>query len=338
MKWNKKIILEIENVYTANAFLSGGFWKVGAGSETCAEVYLCDISSGEKSLVSDCPGGMMSFVPVPGAKGEYVSVMGLFPPFKGLKAGLYHHRMIDGNWDTQKVMQLPFAHRCEFLSRDGKHFLFGVSVSKHKDEPADWSRPGEIYVEPWSEGKSGSFTGTLVDAGIIRNHGLLRQKVEGKETMLFSGQEGIFYLDYLEGEWVMKRLFDKEVSEFALIDLDGDGTDELISIEPFHGEQLNIYKRVNGSWEKRYDASLKFGHGLCAGMMKGKPLVFCGNRAESLSLDAFVTRDLDNGKVERIILEEGCGPTQTQVFSDGSTDYLLSANQKKHEVALYTLT
>ena len=33
--------------------------------------------------------------------------------------------------------------------------------------------------------------------------------------------------------------------------------------------------------------------------------------------------------------EEDAGPTQTQVFSANGTDYILSANQKKNEVALY---
>ena len=338
MKWKKEVILNIGNVYTANAFRSGDRWQIGAGSETGSEVYLYDLAGKTKHLVDGCPGGMMSFVPVPGTTREYISVMGLFPPFKGLDAGIYHHRESAEGWDTQKVMHLPFAHRCDFLRRGGRHFLFAVSVSRHKDEPADWSRPGEIYVEEWGPGKTGSFEGVLVDAGITRNHGLLRHKVDGKETLLFSGKEGVFYLDFDGSRWSLHRWFDHEVSELALVDLDGDGQDELVCIEPFHGTGLNIYKWMGDSWEAMYRTSLEFGHGLSAGMMEGRPMVYCGNRAGSgLSLDAFVCHDLGAGKVGRISVEEGCGPTQTQVFSDGTRDYLLSANQKKKEVALYSL-
>ena len=42
------------------------------------------------------------------------------------------------------------------------------------------------------------------------------------------------------------------------------------------------------------------------------------------------------GIVEKEILEEECGPTQTQVFNFNGTDYILSANQLKKEVTLYS--
>jgi hypothetical protein len=36
------------------------------------------------------------------------------------------------------------------------------------------------------------------------------------------------------------------------------------------------------------------------------------------------------------VIEEDAGPTQTQVFTANNTDYILSANQKKNEVAVYS--
>ena len=63
---NKKSILEIKSVYTANAFKIEGKTYVGAGSETTPAVYVQDLATGESSLVDNCPGGVMSFVPVPG--------------------------------------------------------------------------------------------------------------------------------------------------------------------------------------------------------------------------------------------------------------------------------
>ncbi len=40
---NKQVILEIEAVYTANAFSIGSEFYIGAGSETKPEVYLYDM-------------------------------------------------------------------------------------------------------------------------------------------------------------------------------------------------------------------------------------------------------------------------------------------------------
>jgi len=53
-------------------------------------------------------------------------------------------------------------------------------------------------------------------------------------------------------------------------------------------------------------------------------------------LEAFVVKDLLRGNIERRVIEDAAGPTQTQVFSFNGKDYILSANQNKNEVALYT--
>ena len=50
----------------------------------------------------------------------------------------------------------------------------------------------------------------------------------------------------------------------------------------------------------------------------------------------FKVEDLDSGKLVREEIEADTGPTQTQVFTAKGTDYILSANQVKNEVALYS--
>ena len=211
--------MNIESVYTANAFVSGGRTLVGAGSETTPAVYLQDLTTGESSLVADCPGGVMSFVPVPEHEDVYFSVMGLFPGFQGLEAGIHMHVYSEGKWTTRKVFDLPFAHRCDVVRRDGKNYLFAVSCSRHKDSPADWSRAGDIYVMELDETSCEPGEAVLVDSGIFRNHGML--KLDGQ--LYVSGAEGIFRLELTDGKWSCVRLFDREVSEFGFVDLDGDG-------------------------------------------------------------------------------------------------------------------
>jgi hypothetical protein len=64
-------------------------------------------------------------------------------------------------------------------------------------------------------------------------------------------------------------------------------------------------------------------------------VIIVGNRRGSFTLDLFKAFDFAHGKFSRIVMEEDAGPTQTQVFTANGTDYILSANQKKNEVALY---
>ena len=329
----KKSILEIPSVYTANAFIIDGVAYVGAGSETTPTVYLKNLQTGMSSLVDGCPGGVMSFVPAPGHPELFYSVMGLFPPFVGKEAGIFMHRRTGLTWVTTKAMDLPFAHRCDILEKESRSWLFAASCSKFKKDPADWSKSGELYVIPLD-----SITGLpgepdLVYDRIWRHHGMLKARVDGDDTLLFSGTEGIFYMVREGGQWAVQRLFDQEVSEFGLIDLDGDGQDELVTIEPFHGNSLNVYKQVGGAWQKRYTDVLWFGHGLSCGMFRGEPVIVVGNRRGPLTLNLY--RRQADGSFAREILEEQAGPTQTQVFTADGRDYILSANQLKNEVALY---
>lgn len=334
----KRRILEIKNVYTANAFRTNNGIFVGAGSETEPDVLLYDMASEKADRVSDCPGGLMSFIPVPGQSNRFVTIMGLFPPFIGMEAGLYLHQKTDEGWNTTKTMELPFAHRCEFLSLGDKNFLVAATVSKKKDEPADWSRPGELHVisvedqpVPWKS--------RVVEGGIFRNHGMTKTIVDRKESLLVSGAEGIFSITPAsENSWSLTPVLEREVSEMSFVDLDGDGNLELVTIEPFHGNSLNIYKKTATGWKLKYSDPLSFGHGLSSGVFKSNPVIVAGNRSDSLALEIFTIDNLDKGLVIRNIIEEGTGPTQTQVFSDGSVDYIMSANQKKNEVALYSGT
>ena len=333
----KKVILNIESNYTANAFQVGSAFYVGAGSETKPEVYLYNIASDSSSFVNGCPGGVMSFIPTPGNPGRFFSIMGLFPPFIGAEAGVFMHQKSDEKWTTAKVMDLPFAHRCELINRDGINYLFAASVSKHKKDPADWSKKGEVYLARLTENFELPLKWELIDNNITRNHGMIRAKVDGVETVCISGAEGIFYFEQKAGDkWEKKPLFDKEVSEFGFVDLDGDGQNELITIEPFHGQSLCVYKKTDGEWELKFSDTLSFGHGLSCGIFKNEPIIVVGNRRGSFALDQFKVTDLSGEwKLTRGLIEGDTGPTQTQVFTANGTDYILSSNQKKNEVVLY---
>ena len=331
---NKKTILNIESVYTANAFTVGSNTYIAAGSETKPSVQMHDMATGETSDVDGCPGGVMSFVPVPGAPDTFYSIMGLFPPFVGLEAGVFRHRITADGWNTERVMHLPFAHRCDILSVNGKNYLFAASASKHKENPLDWSQAGETYVMELDENGDPSAP-ELVFGNLTRNHGMLKYNLNGTETVLVSGAEGIFALDKTEDGWKERMVFDKEVSEFGFIDLDGDGADELVTIEPFHGNTINVYKKTDDGWNLKFTDSLSFGHGLSCGMLNGEPVFVVGNRRGSLTLDLFTVTDLEKGEIVRNVIEEETGPTQTLVFNFNGCDYILSANQLKNEVAIY---
>jgi len=335
----KKVILNIKNVYTANAFHTIRGFYVGAGSETEADVQLYDMNTGKSESVSDCPGGMMSFIPLPSHPDSYLSIMGLFPPFIGGEAGLYLHQKSESGWLTEKAMSFPFAHRCEIVSSGEENYLLAAKVSKYKENPPDWSLPGEVHVISLKNHKLLPWESLIIDQGITRNHGMIKSLIDGKEILCVSGEQGVFSVGPgNDQQWEVKSLFKKEVSEVNFIDLDGDGISEMVTIEPFHGNTLNVYKRSGSEWQLMFSDSLSFGHGLGSGIFNGEAVIVVGNRSESLALEMFTIGDLSKGILKRNIIEKDTGPTQTQVFSYDGVDYIMSANQKKNEVALYSLT
>jgi hypothetical protein len=330
----KKELLPLPDIYTANAFPFGKRMVACLGQERRGRIVLADPASGATEVVSEGPGGVMSVIPFPGRDDMLLSVQGLFPPFIGHDAGIYRHRRVDGEWLTDKVIELPFAHRCETLPVGGGDVLLSATVSVMKENPADWSRPGCVYITRLDANGAEWDTEVLLD-GIYRNHGMLRTVTDGGDMVCVSGAEGIFGIFPKGGEVVCERLFDGEVSEFAFFDFDGDGHRELATIEPFHGESLNLYRRKSGGWAKIWDSPLEFGHGLSAGILGGRACLAAGNRRGGAGLE--VWGFTDGGKAGRVYSEEGTGTTQTQFIRLGGDNCLLAANQLKSQAALYYL-
>ena len=334
--YTKKKILNIEDVYTANAFQTASGFFIGAGSESKEEVYLYDVSNGDPSPIPRQPGGMMSFIPVPGKPDLFISIMGFFPGFKCQQAGIFLHTRMETNWESGMAFALPFVHRCETLSVEGKHYLIAATISRNKTGPSDWSQPGEVHVIDLEHCEYKRWKSVIIDDQIVRNHGMCKTRINGEEVVCVSGEQGIFYIEKKGDEWRVNQLFYREVSEMCFCDLNGDGENELVTIEPFHGDSLNIYKKDGANWIQKFKGEISFGHGLSAGIFKSEPTILTGNRGGSLALESFVVQDLGSGKVERRVVEEGAGATQTQVFTYEGRDYILSANKLKNEVALYT--
>ncbi len=335
--FKKTKLLSLECVYTANVFNFGGSLQVAAGSELEFPSHLVNLETQTLTEIASGPGGTMSLVPIPGSKDRLVSVMGLFPPFISNGAGIYLHSKSDDTWSASKVLELPFAHRCEFLTIGNVNYLFAASCSKHKANPEDWSNAGELFVVAVDEAGNSDWKPTLLLDNLVRNHGMGKAVINGVESLCVSGAEGIFAVEHdQETGFKVVRIFPNEVSEFVYIDLDGDGIDELVTIEPFHGNTLNIYKQKSGEWESCYTSSLSFGHGLSAGKFKGDSVIVVGNRRDSEALEFHKVIDLSKGQIEMTEIERNVGPTQTKLFHHNGTDYILSANQLKNEVVIYS--
>ncbi len=123
----------------------------------------------------------------------------------------------------------------------------------------------------------------------------------------------------------------------AVFDIDGDGVDELITIEPFHGNTLRAYRRSGKSWSPFWDAELEYGHGVLAGMFDGKRSILVSNRGGSRNLLLFQFDD-GSARPTRIVVDDGAGAANLLVVGHGARagrDRLFAANQAAGEIAMY---
>lgn len=323
------------------------------------------------------PGGCMALIPDPERDGEIYSVMGCFLGYKFQGGAVYRIVRTAGaaggakasgggagaEWSAARLFDLPFGHRIELVSRGGTRYLVAAALAADKRDPADWSLAGSVVAAPVPADRGGAWRPVPILEGIHKNHGLLQTRYRGRRSLLVAGSEGLFVIDVESagGDWSARRVFDYEVSEMALCDLDGDGADELVTIEPFHGNRLRVYRdrtrsgagsgaasSVHDGWESAWEAPLDFGHCLATGRIAGRPGILVSNRAGSRDLMLYrfpgsvAGGPADGGsprfpEPERIVVDAGAGSANMVAFSSGRDELIFATNQAAGELVVYTI-
>jgi hypothetical protein len=289
------------------------------------------------------PGGCMALVADNERPDTLFAVMGCFVGYKFQTAGVYRISAEDPASTAEKIIDLPFAHRIDFVSRGGNRFLIAATLAADKSDPADWSRPGTLYASrvPRAPGESWELTPVL--EGIHRNHGLLVARFMDRRSVLISGAEGLFAadLDSDGTDWAFRQVLSQEISEMAVSDIDGDGAEELITIEPFHGNSVRVYKLLGSRWQLAWETGLEYGHCLVAGTFNGVRTILVSNRAGNRDLLLFEfnappSRGRGIADPKRHVVDPGAGAANMLIVSHEGTDRIFSTNQAAGEIVSYT--
>lgn len=213
-----------------------------------------------------------------------------------------------------------------------------------KDFVDDWSRPGKVYAidMPVPEGKEPQAQ-VLIDV-LNKNHGMSGVfDAQGKKIgLLVSGQEGTFRLDppkSAQEDWRVTQLIQDETSDTTFLDIDNDGVEELITIQKFHGNELNVYKKIQGQYQKVSHLPISFGHVLWAGKLLGRMCFLAGSRAGEKDLSVWWVNVSPDGALsyEREYIDRNITPTQIAVFAKENSAQILVASNEAGNVLLYTL-
>jgi hypothetical protein len=340
----EKIVLDtMERCYAASSLTVDGRLYAVLASESIGGpcyAYTGDRFT-EKEVIWENAGGTMSLIQIPGSNGEFIAVQRFFPGFQSAEAKLVWGRRTErGFWEVLDLVSLPYIHRFDLFELEGEIYILAATLCGGKKDREDWSNPGKVYIGklPAHPGEGVRFAPVLEN--LTKNHGYCRGRWEGSPAGFVTSEEGIFVLQPPkpgEAAWKTTRILDRPIGDVAVWDIDGDGVDELITIEPFHGNRFEVNKKQGDGYEivYRYPGEIDFAHAVVGCALRGKPAVIGGIRRKNCEL--FILTE-DAGRYEAEVVEQGIGPSNAAVVNEENRDLIISANHTQNQAAVYIVS
>lgn len=344
MKIEKKFLTNLFRCYATSSTVVNGERVILLATEGEGACYSYSGEEFKQNTVWDGPGGTMSIVSVPGKNGDFLAVQNFFPTFQSENATIVWSKPNeDGTWETKTLFKLPYVHRFDILQANGKNYFLGATLCTTKEFKDDWSDPGKIYVGEIPDDLNEPIKLTVIKEGLTKNHGYCRTTWDNKMAGLVTCQEGVFVVTPTQDEgteWTIKQIMNKPVSDIAVVDIDEDGEDELVTIEEFHGGNFIINKKINGEYKEiyKYPKEMDFGHVVWGGKLRGVPTIIGGYRRVEKELFIIQCEDKKNLTFKTEVIEAGVGPSNVAVINEKDRDIIISANRELGEAALYFVT
>lgn len=344
MEFQKIALGEIEKCYATLGLLINGephlfFAGEGQGS--------LQVFSGEgfarRQTIWQGGGGTMSIVAVPGRPGWLLVSRGFYSMVESQGSTIEIVRYNKGVFSHQSIARLPYLHRFGLLTAaNGTRWVLAASIASHKENKEDWRHPGHLYACALPENLDESFqlSWAQLPGDFTINHGFCQVPAPGGDLAYVSAREGVFCVTppAAAGEgWRIEPLLRQPVSDIAVLDIDGDGQQEIAALLPFHGNQCKVFKNLQGRYKEIYSHPAKndFYHTVVGGQLGGRQVFICGARKEAAQL-FLLTWNAAAGTFDTQVLDEGAGPSNAAVLNTPQRDYLLAANRMVFEAAVYT--
>ena len=286
----------------------------------------------EKHTIWNDIGGTMSIVAVPNNPNTFYVGTKFYPGFNSKEAGVYCVKKNNNVWEKKEVLRVPYLHRFDIFDVNGSKIFVGCTLCTSKSDKEDWSDPGKVLIGTLNEDVSESFPLTVIKENMLKNHGYWRGKYNGEDVGYIACDDGVYL--FTPKDLSIKKVLTGSISEMAVYDIDDCGKDEIVTIEPFHGNKCKIYKLKNDEYKEIFDFPMEidFAHALWAGNIAGTNTIVLGTRKINKTL--FTITYVNN---EYVVEEQdqNVGSANVSVFKENNKEYILSANNAIGEVALY---
>lgn len=343
MQIKKLIYGQLDKAYCLNFLkLKDGMAIVAASEKRGGACSRYDFATGAETPVWTDAGGTMTICQT-GDDGSFLAVQNFFMGFQAETARIV--RAIpegDGYRSDSVYTELPFVHRFGLISAaDGSEtYLVACTVTTAKDKREDWSRPGSVLVSPFADASQPpKFTEI---AKMHKNHGYWHGKFDGDDLLFLSGQEGLMalYPPKTKGQaFQMTCILPREISDAVAVDIDGDGQDEILAIEGFHGNHVTLNKRVAGTWQVVYEFEAEFAHALWAGNLLGQNSFLVSYRRNAAEL--LLLRMGQDGNMVRTCIASSIATPNIDVYQEDGKAYVVAADRsdpQSEKTVVYVLS
>lgn len=341
----KTVLLpEIAGVYATGVVQFFGRRHYAFASENRdGGLYLVDCETHGIRRIDGCNGGVMAVIEAAG-ENALITIEGFYPVFDSAAAKLvrYTAAMEDGDVAVARevLARIPYVHRVAQLRGENGLYLAAGQLCRHKAHVEDWSTAGYMEIGQYHHEDSRPVVFETICDGIHKHHALWIKSVNGTDELYYGGTEGVFHSIHRGGTWCTERIISAEASDIVVEDLDGDGVDELVVIEGFHGSQCTVFKMRNGAWNRVLELPMDFGHVLWGGSFLGEPTLFRGSRAgeKQLVLNRFEAAGIGGIRVSKeVVIDVGQAPAQITVVEGESGAALIAANHGAGQAVLYNV-
>jgi hypothetical protein len=345
MKISKSNVSSMGAPYSICYGRLGGERIIVAGSESIGGEFT--LYAGEEYRpvpVAEGLGGIMAIVLMElSGVPAIITAEGLHPNFVTKDAGVSLYTAEKGvgePWERHRVADFPYIHRIALVTANGAKTVLAATLCGEKKDKDDWTSPGAVYAVQLQNSRPPFEVRTVsILDGLRKNHGMFVQRRNGRETVFVSGEEGLFTISVpLEkGEWIIEKILDEPISELAVFDLDDDGEDEIVAIQPFHGDMVCIYKRRKEGWSRVFETGTELGHGIWVGKIGGVKGFVLGSRAGKRDFCLYSMEASGTWKMKKHVIDRGTGTAQLDVIHEKDHDLIVSTNNYTNEIALYTV-
>lgn len=268
-------------------------------------------------------------------------------------------------WRRFVLAEMPFVHRIDVLpSGDGKRrFLMACTLKTgQQHQKDDWSQPGKVMAAELPPNIDDLLPPSFLDLAdgspvasplvwrvlrenCLKNHGYCRHRdaSTGVINALIGWEDGLFQFTpprATEDDWDIRQLTSDPTSDGVMVDLDGDGLEEIVAISPFHGDCIRVY-HLNAEGQYQLAAQFPdrpFAHAIWGGCLSGRNVAVVGHRSGARDL-LLLTYSLSAGYTLQVIAKN-TGPANVIPWRSAATaeeppDSIISCDRETHTVTLY---